>query len=120
MLPPIPRRILTDTASFSVPTGFDVYQTPTYTTYEVKAVHVQNTNETKKTAENTEVVLRSVLFIDGRLSSPKLDYMSLQAAAQSAGGVMKVTIGAEAYTVLTVDAVPDDTGRLHHYELGLV
>ena len=126
MLSPIPRSILRDTATFSVPAGFDRYQNPvTPTTYTVENVHIQADNSTHKTAQNMEVTLRGVLFVDARYSAPKLDYEALQEAAQAVGGVMTVTVtdkrgGATGpYTVLVVDALPDDEGNLHHYELGL-
>lgn len=127
MLSPIPRRILRDTATFSVPSGFDRYQAPlSPTTYIVSNVHIQADNSTHKTAQNTEVTLRGVLFVDARYSAPKLDYEALQEAAQAAGGVMTVTVtdkhgsSTGPYTVLVIDALPDDEDNLHHYELGLV
>lgn len=127
MLSPIPRRILRAKATFSVPRGFDRYQNPTDpVTYTVSNVHLQADNSTHKTAQNTEVTLRGVLFIDAKYSSPKYDYEALQEAAQAAGGVMTVTVedkrgnATGPYTVLVVDALPDDEDNLHHYELGLV
>ena len=127
MLSPIPRRILQSSATFSVPGGFDRYQNPvTPTMYTVKNVHLQADNSTHKTAQNTEVTLRGVLFIDARHSKPALDYEALQEAAQSAGGVMTVTVTDRRggttgpYTVLVVDVLPDDEDNVHHIELGLV
>ena len=127
MLSPIPRRILRDTAVFSVPSGFDRYQNPVSPpTYTVENVHIQADNSTHKTAQNTEVTLRGILFVDARYSSPKLDYVALQESAQAVGGVMAVTVtdkhgsSTGPYTVLVVDALPDDEDNLHHYERGLV
>lgn len=127
MLTPIPRRILRDTATFSVPSGFDRYQKPLAPTeYTVQAVHIQADNSTHKSTQNTEVTLRGILFIDSRYSTPALDYEALQEAAQAAGGVMTVTVtnrrgqSTGPYTVLVVDALPDDEDNLHHWELGLV
>lgn len=125
MLSPIPRRILRSSAVFSVPTGIDRYQKPTYTTYTVYNVHCQSDNSTRKTAQNTEVSLRGILFIDARHSTPALDYTALQEAAQAAGGVMTVRVTGRdgrtspAYTVLVVDELSDDEDNLHHWELGL-
>ena len=126
MLSPIPRRILRDTAVFSVPSGFDRYQNPvTPTSYTVENVHIQADNSTHKTAQNTEITLRGILFVDARYSAPKLDYNSLQETAHAAGGVMTVTVtdkhgnSVGPYTVLVVDALPDDEDNLHHDELGL-
>ena len=131
MLSPIPRRILRDTATFSVPSGFDRYQNPVYdpnvtTSYTVHNVHLQSDNSTHKTAQNTEVTLRGVLFVDGRYSTPALDFWALQEAVQAAGGVMTCTVTDRRgnttgpYSVLVVDGLPDDEANLHHWELGLV
>ena len=126
MLRPIPRRILSDSAAVFVPNKIDRYQSPTGPTYYVSHVHIQNTNETRKTAENTEVVLRSLLFADSRFSSPGLDYMSLQDSAHKAGQYMTIYVTDKRgnktgpYTVQTVEAVPDERGNIHHWELGLV
>lgn len=127
MLSPIPRRILKSTATFTVPGGFDRYQNPVNpTVYTVRNVHLQNDNRTRKTAQNTEVTLSGVLFIDARLSTPSLDYTALQESAQASGGVMTVTVTdkrgrtTEPMTVLVVDALPDDEDNIHHYELGVV
>ena len=68
MLRPIPQSLLGDLAIIKVCTGMDAWQKPVWQDYEVSRVHLQNTNEVKKTKENTEVVLRSTLFIDARLS----------------------------------------------------
>lgn len=127
MLSPIPRRILKDTAIFTIPISFDRYQKPVNVeTYTVTGVHVQADNSTHKTAGNTEVVLRGVLFIDARHSAPRLDYEALQEKAQKAGGVMTCRIQSRRgsmsgpFTVLVIDALPDEEDNLHHYELGLV
>lgn len=127
MLSPIPRRILRDTAVFSVPTGFDRYQKPlTPTVYTVANVHLQADNSTHKTAQNTEVTLRGILFVDSRYSTPALDYNALQEATQALGGVITVTVTDKRggsmgpFTVVVVDALPDDEDNLHHWELGLV
>ena len=77
MLRPIPQSLLGDLAIIKVCTGMDAWQKPVWQDYEVSRVHLQNTNEVKKTKENTEVVLRSTLFIDASLSRPALDYDSL-------------------------------------------
>lgn len=127
MLSPIPRRILRDTLTLTVPGGFDRYQQPSESTqYTVHNVHIQADNSTRKTTDNTEVTLTGLIFVDARYSTPALDYEALQAAAQAAGGVMTCTVknrhGSESgpYTVLIVDGLPDDNDRLHHWELGVV
>lgn len=120
MLKPIPSRILRSTATVKVCTGVDAYQDQTYTEYTVKKVHLQPTNEIRKTATNTEIVLRSILFVDAKTSTPSLDWCSLLQTANDNKGDMRVTVRGEEYTVLSVDALRDDTDTLHHWEVGLV
>lgn len=127
MLSPIRRRILRDTLTLSVPGGFDRYQAPQEpTVYTVQNVHLQSNNETRKTTDNTEVVLRAILFVDARYSTPALDFWALQTAAQQAGGVMTCMVTDRRggvtgpYTVEVIDGLPDDEDNLHHWELGLV
>lgn len=126
MLTPIPRRILRDTMTLSVPSGFDRYQKPLDPTiYTVRNVHIQADNTTRKTSTNTEVTLKGIIFIDARYSVPALDYEALQEATQAAGGVMTCTITNKRgsitgpYTVLVVDGLPDDEDNLHHWEIGV-
>lgn len=127
MLSPIPRRILRDTLTLSVPSGFDRYQKPlTPTEYTVKNVHLQSDNVTRKTTNNDEVTLTGILFIDARYSTPALDYEALQKQTQALGGVMTCTVtnrrGSTSgpFTILVIDGLPDDEANLHHWELGLV
>ena len=120
MLKPIPAKILKSTATVKVCTGVGMYQNQTYTEYEVRRVHLQPTNEIRKTQSNTEVVLRSILFVDARISTPALDWFALLQAAHAVAGDMRVIVRGQEYTVLTVDELRDDTDGLHHYEVGLV
>ena len=126
MLSPIPRSILRDTLTLYVPKSFDRYQQPQeFDTYTVSNVHIQSDNTTIKRTDNTEVTLKGIIFIDGRLSTPRLDYEDLQEAAQAAGGVMTCRITnkrgqvSKSYTILTIDGLPDDEDNLHHWELGV-
>lgn len=127
MLRPIPQSLLGDLAVIKVCTGMDVWQKPVWQEYTVKHVHIQNTNEVRKSKENTEVVLRSVLFIDNRLSSPVLDYDTLAEQSEAAGKPMRAVVYNSQgkkygeYEILTVDPVPDvPATRVHHIELGMV
>ena len=119
MLKPIPSKILKSTATVRVCSGVDVYQNQTYTEYEVKRVHLQPTNEIRKTQNNTDCVLRSILFVDARISTPALDWYALLETAHAIGGDMRVIIRGQEYTVFSVDALRDDTDTLHHWEVGL-
>lgn len=127
MLRPIPQSLLGDLAVIKVCTGMDAWQKPSWETFTVNNVHLQNTNEVRKSKENTEIILRSVLFIDGRLSRPVLDYDTLAEQSQKAGKPLRCEIYNSQgqkygdYEVLTVDPVPDvPATRVHHVELGLV
>ena len=120
MLKPIPGKILKSTATVKVCSGVDRYQNQTYTEYEVKKVHLQPTNEARKTQDNTEIVLRSVLFVDAHTSAPFLDWCALFRQAHENQGDMRVTVRGEEYTVIGVDELRDDTDNLHHWEVSLV
>ena len=120
MLKPIPARILRTTATVSVCYGVDMYQNQLYTTHTVKRTHLQPTNEVRKTTDNTEIVLRSILFVDGQLSSPRLDWEALLMSAHDVGGDLRVTVRGVEYTVIGVDALRDDTDHFHHWEVALV
>lgn len=120
MLKPIPAQIMRSTATVKVCTGVDAYQNQTYTEYIVKRVHIQPTHEIRKSKDNTDCMLRSVLFVDRRHSSPNLDWDALFAASHSIGGDMKVIVRGVEYTVLAVDSLRDDTDNFHHYEISLV
>lgn len=120
MLKPIPAQILKSTAVVKVCTGTDLYQNQQYTETTVKRVHLQPTNEVRKTQSDTEAVLRSILFVDARTSTPALDWCALLKQAHDNGGDMRVTVRGVEYTALTVDELRDDTDTLHHWEVGLV
>ena len=126
-LAPISARMLHDTVTFSVPKSMDRYQNKTYDTYTVHNVHLQSESSTVKGPDNTEVVLRGLLFVDARRSTPVLDLYALQQAALEVGDTMRAVVkdasGTEIgdYAVLVVDDLPDvPATRRHHWELGLV
>lgn len=127
MLRPIPVQLLRDMVTIQVCTGMDAWQNPTWQEYQVSNVYLQNTNEVKKTKENTEVVLRSILFIDSVRSTPQLDYDALVQQSEAAGKPLRAVVTDSSgnqygeYEVITVDPVPDvPSNRIHHVELGLV
>ena len=113
--------------TIKVCTGVDAWQKPVWRETSVKNVHLQNTNEVRKTANNTEVVLRSILFVDARRSVPSLDYDALAMQSEAAGRPMRAMVfnckGQQVgdYEVLTVDTGPNvPSTDTHHVELGLV
>ena len=120
MLKPIPPRILRTTATVDVCSGVDMYQNQTYTTTTIKRTHLQPTNEVRKTQDNTEIVLRSILFVDAQLSTPFFDWDAQLKAAHDVGGDVRVTVRGVQYTVVGVDSLRDDTDHLHHWEVALV
>lgn len=120
MLKPIPSKILRSTATVRACTGVDRYQKPTYAEYTVKKVHVQPTNEIRKTPTNTDCTLRSILFVDARKSTPSIDWNGLFTTSHENAVDMRVVIRGIEYTVFSVDSLRDDTDELHHYEIGLV
>lgn len=127
MLRPIPNDVLKYVAEISVCSGTDKWQNPTWTDYTINRVHLQATNEVRRTRDNAEVVLRSVLWIDGRRSQPVMDWYALQKQSEDNGRELQVVVSnvkgdiIGTYTVKTVDALPDyPSDRIHHWELGMV
>ena len=121
-----PRRIFRDAMTLLVPSAYDGYQTPATTEETIRNVHVQSDNRTHKNGDNTEVQLRGKVWVYPPYSTPFLDLETLQEQAQALGGVLTCMITNKAgtttgpYTILEVNAFPDDEDNLHHYELGLV
>ena len=120
MLKPIPACILRSNITVKVCTSVDTYQKQTYETYTVKRVHVQPTNEIRKTQDNTDCTLRSILFVDARVSKPRLNWKALLKQAHDVKGDMRVIHDGEEYTVMLVDELRDNTDRVHHWEIALV
>ena len=127
MLRPIPGVLLSDNVTIKVCTGTDIWQKPTWDEYQVSKVHLQDTNEVRKTKENTEVLLRSILFIDGTRSTPHLDYRGLAIQSEAAGKPLRAVVSSfdgtllGEFEVLSVDVLPDVPAiRVHHIELGMV
>ena len=120
---PIPSRILTTNVVFKVPVSIDTFQKPVYENLPVLRTAIQPLSKTRKTVNNTEVDLNSILFIDGRLSSPRwpeLNIWELKKKAEELGASLKVVVSGAEFTVMTCDALTDDTNHFHHWEVGLV
>jgi hypothetical protein len=120
MLKPIPARIMRTTAQVKACVGVDRYQNQIYEEYTVNRTHLQPTNEIRKTPDNTDATLRSILFVDRRHSTPTIDWWGLFEKAHSIGGDLKVTVRGVEYTVFSVDELRDDTDCFHHWEIGLM
>ena len=127
MLAPIPSRMLHDTAIFKVCTGMDRYQNKTYDEYTVNNVHLQSSNDVYKRANDTEVQLKGLLFVDARKSTPIMDLYALQEESLLNGDTMRCIVKDASgsitgdYAVLVVDDFPDvPANRRHHWELSLI
>lgn len=88
-----------------------------YTEYALSHIHIQPTHEVTKNSSDKSVNLKSVLFFDPRVSSPVVDWNTLQKSSDIANGQMKVETMGNEYTVWSIDFLPDDEGRLHHVEV---
>lgn len=111
---------MVDRVALNVTEGIDTWQNPLVQSYTLEKVHMQSTNEVRRTVDNTEVVLRSILFYDCRLSKPHLNLWVLNNQSLKMGKQMTLSYNGQSYTVQTCDLVPDNEGKPHHYELGLV
>lgn len=120
MLPSIPPQLLKSTVTVGACTEVDRDRRKIVTPYTVKRVHLQPCASVRKTSANTDVVLRSMLFVDARLSRPSLDWEQLLHTAQQCGGDVSILHRGQTYTVATVERIPDDEDNLHHWEIGLV
>lgn len=125
-LSPIPSRMLHDTVTFKVVKGMDRYQNKEYDEYTVNNVHLQSSNDVYKRANDTEVQLKGILFVDARRSTPILDLYALQTESLLNGDTMRAIVtdasGAEVgdYAVIVVDDIPNvPANTRHHWELGL-
>lgn len=126
-LSPIPSRMLHDRVVLKVVTGQDRYQNKTYEEYTVNNVHLQSNSDTIKKANDTEVQLKGILFVDARRSLPVYDLNALQDESLKNGDTMRAVVYdasgncAGDYAVLVVDSLPDvPATRVHHWELGLI
>lgn len=119
MLRPIPSKILRSTVMVKVCNGTDMYQNQTYDTFTVSRVHLQPTRAIMKTKDNTDVQLASVLFVDAKISQPRIEWEKLLESAHDHGGDMRVIVRGKEYTVASVDVLMDDTDHLHHWEVNL-
>lgn len=120
MLRPIPRRILRSVADVEVCRAVDRYHNQVYDTYTVSRVHLQPSNDIRKSNNDTDITLTGILFVDARLSTPALEWDILLHQANDNGGDMRVTIRGRTYIVKTAEGLRDDNDKLHHWEVGLV
>ena len=116
----IPKQIMRSTATVEWCYGTDVYQNQLTMSKTVKNVHLQPTSAIVKTKDNTDCQLRSVLFVDAKISTPALAWDQMLEAAHAVGGDLRVTVRDVTYTVMTVDALRDKNDTLHHWEIGVV
>lgn len=120
MLRPIPLQILKTAAILKVPQEVDRWGESADATIALSKTHLQASNAIKRTKDSREIVLRALLFYDAKNSLPRgVDFDALKRQADEAGECMTLDSKGLTYTVETVEAIPDDRGGVHHYELGL-
>ena len=126
-LAPIPSRMLHDKVIFKVLEYMDRYQKKIYKEYPVNNVHLQSTSDVLKRANDTEVQLKGILFIDGRKSTPQLNLYELQRQSLERGDTMRAIVFdcagnmVDDFAVIQVDGEPDvPATRLHHWEISLI
>lgn len=126
-LKPIPASMLHDKVVFKIVTGMDRFQNKIYEDATVNNVHLQPSSDVVKGANDTEVRLKGILFVDARKSTPVLDLYALQKQSLEAGDTMRAVVynasGNEVgdYAVLVVEDIPDvPATHRHHWELGLI
>lgn len=126
-LAPIPSRMLHDKVVFHVVQYMDRFQNKVYEDYTVNNVHLQSTSDVFKRANDTEVQLKGILFIDGRKSTPPIDLYALQGRSLELGDTIRATVydaldnEVGDFAVIQVDGEPDvPATRLHHWEVSLV
>jgi hypothetical protein len=119
--------MLHDKVVIKVLNYMDRYQNKIYTEYPVNNVHLQSTSDVLKRANDTEVQLKGILFIDDRKSTPRLDFYELQRQSLEKGDTMRAVVYdasgkmVDDFAVVQVDGEPDvPATRLHHWELSLI
>lgn len=121
MLRPIPGRILKQAAVLYVCTSVDAWQNPVFQLVPLERVVMQPVNETRRTKDNTEVLLRGLMFFDARRSTPTAyDFVAAQKVSEAAGHQMRLEFNGDLYTVQTIETLYDDEGFYHHAEIGLI
>lgn len=107
-------------ATVIIPTSIDSNQAVTATEeILIKRCMIQRSDRTKVSKENTELTLPATLYVDARLTYPRIDWEIKKQFADSVNASIKVLFGGKRYTVYSVEAYLDDNSRVHHYEVGL-
>lgn len=121
MLKPIPIQMLRHKATVIIPTEIDANQAVTGTEeITLKRCMIQRSDRTKISKDNTEVTLPATLYVDARLTYPRIDWEMKKQFADAVNASIKVLFGGKRYTLYSVEEYLDDNARVHHYELGLI
>lgn len=107
---PIPKNLLTHSATYKHTPVSDAWGHTTYTETALKQVRIEPSSALKLSKDNRELQLKSVLFYDCRNSSP--------VGVEFAEG-NKITFEGTDYNIASVDLLYDGA-RLHHVEAGLI
>ncbi len=116
---PIPRCIMSNTATLRLPNEVDKYNDCTYTDIELTHIHIQPVHMVEKTKENTQINLSAILFYDPQISSPDLDWEQIGDIMGDKSRQCKVIYKSKEYTIHAIDFCPDVNGLVHHIELFL-
>lgn len=114
-----PKHVYNSAITLKVCTAVDKWQAPTFASYTITGVNFQNAHETRLNYDNTEVVLRALVFIDSDYSTPHYDLWALQKQSEANGQAMHIEAGGDDYEVLIVDRIENQYGRFDHWELSL-
>ena len=88
---PIPAQMLQHTVKVIVPRAVDTHQqAKSLDIYYVTRCCLQRASSTARAKDNSQLTSTATLFVDARLSIPRLDWLSLKAQADAAGGVIKI------------------------------
>ena len=121
---PIPKSLLNQTARVMVCRETDEYRNPVWGEHTVEGVHLQagvsynrRGRAVEKTDSDTRLSMGATLFVDERLSKPRLPWREMLDSAHAAGGDMVVCVGGREYRVTACLPVVDGRGKLHHWEI---
>lgn len=120
MLKPISPQMLKDTVILKICKNTDRWQNAEYDEIKLTRVHLQTVLSVAKSSDNTERRSSTKLFIDCKISTPKIDLLKAYNESLKNGAPPRIVAGEKDYSVQSIDAIPDmPATRIHHYEVTL-
>lgn len=121
MLKPIPSQMLKDTAVLKICKSLDRWQNAEYNEITLTRVHLQTALNVSKSTDNTEKKATTKLFVDCKMSSPKIDLINAYNQSLTNGAPPRIIANGKDYEMQSINAYPDvPATRIHHYEAMLV